>query len=289
MGLLLGAAGRAESPLIPAPSSRSDPSPRVNGSVHRLGRRLAAEAVGTGALVSVVIGSGIQAAELSQDGAVVLLANSLATVFGLGVLIAVLGPVSGAHFNPLVSLAAWWSGRGDGQGLLLRDVAAYAVAQIGGAVGGAVLANAVFARPLVSWSTRERQAGHLWLAEVAATAGLIVVIFGLTRTGRSHLAPVSVAAYIGAAYWFTSSTSFANPAVTIGRAFTDTYAGITPTSVGPFILAQVLGTAVGLGLVAVIFGPHFPTSAPRDIRDSSQVASRDAASAASAEQGSSRS
>ncbi|MER6944445.1 MIP/aquaporin family protein [Nonomuraea sp. NPDC000554] len=251
----------------------------MNGSVHPLGRRLAAEAVGTGALVTVVIGSGIQAADLSQDGAVVLLANSLATVFGLGVLIAVLGPVSGAHFNPLVSLATWWNGRGDGQGPLLRDVAAYAVAQISGAVGGAVLANAMFARPLVNWSTQQRHADHLWLAEVAATAGLIVVIFGLTRTGRAGLAPVSVAAYIGAAYWFTSSTSFANPAVTIGRAFTDTYAGIAPTSVGPFILAQILGAAVGLGLVAVVFGPQALKSAPRDI---------EVTSAAFAEQGSTR-
>ncbi|MGY0058605.1 aquaporin [Streptomyces sp. LZ34] len=225
-----------------------------------LPRRVGAEAVGTAALVAVVVGSGIQATELTRDVGVQLLANSLATVFGLGVLIALLGPVSGAHFNPAVSLAAWWTGRRTGEGLSLRELAAYVAAQTAGAIGGAVLADAMFGRPLVKWSTHDRFAGHLWLAEVVATAGLVWLVFGLTRVGRAHLAPVAVAAYIGAAYWFTSSTSFANPAVTIGRAFTDTFAGIAPTSVAPFLAAQLAGAVLGLGLVAVNFGRQAPTA-----------------------------
>ncbi|MFE7524761.1 aquaporin [Kitasatospora sp. NPDC057542] len=219
-----------------------------------LGRRTAVEFVGTGALVAVVAGSGIQATKLSPDVGVQLLADSLATVFGLGVLITLLGPVSGAHFNPVVTLAAWWTGRRGGEGPGLREVAAYVPAQILGAIGGAVLADAMFAEPLVRWSTHDRSAPHLWLGEVVATAGLVLLIFGLARTGRAHFAPVAVASYIGAAYWFTSSTSFANPAVTIGRTFTDTFAGIAPASVGPFVAAQLVGLAVGLALVAVLFG-----------------------------------
>ncbi|MFI5611523.1 aquaporin [Amycolatopsis sp. NPDC051903] len=219
-----------------------------------LGRRAAAEAAGTAALVAVVVGSGIQAVALSPDVGVQLLANSLATVFGLGVLIALLGPVSGAHFNPLVSLAAWFTGRRTGGGLALRDLAVYVPAQIAGGVGGAVVANAMFGRPLVQWSAHDRFGGHLWLGEVVATAGLLLLIFGLARTGRERHAPVAVASFIGAAYWFTSSTSFANPAVTIGRAFTDSFAGIAPASVVPFLVAQFAGAALGLGLVAVLFG-----------------------------------
>ncbi|WP_030808652.1 aquaporin, partial [Streptomyces sp. NRRL S-337] len=220
------------------------------------GRRAAAEAIGTGLLVAVVVGSGIQATELSHDVGVQLLANSLATVFGLGVLIALLGPVSGAHFNPAVTLAAWFTSRRDPDGLTLRDVAAYLPAQIAGAVGGAILADAMFARPLVKFSTHDRFAGHLWLGEVVATAGLILLIFGLDRIGRASLAPAAVASYIGAAYWFTSSTSFANPAVTIGRTFTDTFAGIAPASVAPFIAAQLLGAALGLAVVTAVYGPN---------------------------------
>jgi glycerol uptake facilitator-like aquaporin len=219
-----------------------------------LGRRVAAEAVGTGLLVTVVVGSGIQATELSDDVGVQLLANSLATVFGLAVLITLLGPVSGAHFNPAVTLAAWFTGRRDNTGPALREVAAYVPAQMAGAIGGAVLADAMFAKPLVTFSTHDRSAGHLWLAEVVATAGLILLIFGLERIGRAALAPAAVASYIGAAYWFTSSTSFANPAVTVGRAFTDTFTGIAPASVAPFIAAQLLGAALGLGAVAVLYG-----------------------------------
>ncbi|MFE5583161.1 aquaporin [Kitasatospora sp. NPDC056531] len=226
-----------------------------------LKRRAAVEFVGTGALVAVVVGSGIQAAKLSQDVGVQLLANSLATVFGLGVLIALLGPVSGAHFNPVVTLAAWWTGRRSGEGPAAREVAAYVPAQISGAIGGAVLADAMFAEPLVHWSVHDRSAPHLWLGEVVATAGLVLLIFGLARAGRAHFAPVAVASYIGAAYWFTSSTSFANPAVTIGRAFTDTFAGIAPASVLPFVGAQLVGLVVGVALVAVLFGrPSAPVA-----------------------------
>ncbi|MEU5310470.1 aquaporin [Streptomyces sp. NPDC021562] len=223
-----------------------------------LGRRVTAEAIGTGLLVTVVVGSGIQATELSHDVGVQLLANSLATVFGLGVLILLLGPVSGAHFNPVVTLAAWFTGRRDPDGLALRDVAAYVPAQVTGAIGGALLADAMFAEPLVKFSTHDRSAGHLLLAEVVATSGLILLIFGLSRIGRASLAPAAVAAYIGAAYWFTSSTSFANPAVTIGRTFTDTFAGIAPASLAPFIAAQLLGAGLGLGAVAAVYGRPAP-------------------------------
>lgn len=218
-----------------------------------LGRRVAAETIGTGLLVAVVVGSGIQATELSHDVGVQLLANSLATVFGLGVLILLLGPVSGAHFNPAVTLAAWFTDRRTPDGFPLRDAAAYVPAQIAGAISGAVLADAMFARPLLNFSTHDRSAGHLWLGEVVATAGLVLLIFGLGRVGRAALAPAAVASYIGAAYWFTSSTSFANPAVTVGRAFTDTFAGIAPASVAPFIAAQLLGAALGLAAVAAVY------------------------------------
>jgi glycerol uptake facilitator-like aquaporin len=238
-----------------------------------LGRRVAAEAVGTGLLVTVVVGSGIQATELSHDVGVQLLANSLATVFGLGVLITLLGPVSGAHFNPAVTLVTWFTGRRTPDGLGLRDLAAYVAAQIVGAIGGAILADAMFAEPLVRFSSHDRSAPHLWLGEVVATAGLIALILGLNRVGRAALAPGAVAAYIGAAYWFTSSTSFANPAVTIGRAFTDTFAGIAPDSVAPFIAAQLLGAVLGLGAVAVLYGRPAPA------RNEAAVAHREPAPA----------
>ncbi|MFF7181051.1 aquaporin [Streptomyces sp. NPDC008121] len=215
--------------------------------------RAAAEFVGTAALVAVVVGSGIQATRLTDDVALRLLANSTATVFGLGVLIALLGPVSGAHFNPAVTLAEWWTTRRGGAGVDARESAVYVSSQIVGAIAGAVLADAMFGEPLVQWSTHDRSAGNLLLGEVVATAGLILLIFGLARTGRLRLAPVAVAAYIGAAYWFTSSTSFANPAVTIGRAFTDTFAGIAPASVPAFVGMQLVGVVVGLALVSVVF------------------------------------
>nr|WP_260408589.1 MIP/aquaporin family protein [Planomonospora venezuelensis] len=218
-------------------------------------RRLLAEFLGTALLVAVVVGSGIAAQTLSPDDAgLQLLENALATVLGLGVLIVVLGPVSGAHFNPVVSAAEWWQSRGSGTGLGTRELAAYVIAQSGGAIGGAVLANTMFARPAVSWAATERAAAHLWLGEVVATAGLVLVVFCLVRTGRTAVAPAAVAGYIGAAYWFTSSTAFANPAVTVGRAFSDSFAGIAPASVPAFVAAQLAGGVIGLLLVAGLFG-----------------------------------
>jgi glycerol uptake facilitator-like aquaporin len=227
-----------------------------------LARRALAEFAGTAALVAVVVGSGIMAADLSRDVGVQLLANSLATAAGLAVLIVILGPVSGAHFNPVVSVAAWVLTRRDAAPAVRgREVAAYVPAQVAGAIAGAVLANAMFALPAVQISARDRSAPHLLLGEVVATAGLIVVIFALTRQGRAALAPVAVGGYIGAAYWFTSSTSFANPAVTLGRAFTDTFAGIAPASVPGFIAAQLAGAALG-GLLLALLYPSSPRPVP---------------------------
>jgi glycerol uptake facilitator-like aquaporin len=219
-----------------------------------LARRLAAELLGTGLLVTAVVGSGIMAARLSpNDVGLQLLENSTATAFALGALILVFGPVSGAHFNPVVSAVDWWLGRRAGTGLRLIELAGYVVAQMIGAIGGAVLANAMYALAPVSWSTHHRTGGHLWLGEVVATAGLILLVFALARSGRASVAPAAVGAYIGAAYWFTSSTSFANPAVTIGRAFTDTFAGIAPASLVGFILAQLIGAAVGVAVTAALY------------------------------------
>ncbi|MEU9010700.1 MIP/aquaporin family protein [Streptomyces sp. NPDC048479] len=251
-------ATEAASPdATPATSVAAEPQPTPGATPPRtpLGARAAAELVGTAALVAVVVGSGIQATELTQDVGLQLLANSIATVFGLGVLILLLGPVSGAHFNPAVTLAEWWTARRGGAGVTAREVAVYVPAQIVGAIAGAVLADLMFGEPLVKWSTHDRSAGNLLLGEVVATAGLILLIFGLARTDRLRFAPAAIASYIGAAYWFTSSTSFANPAVTVGRAFTDTFAGIAPASVPPFIAAQLAGAVVGLALVTVIFMP----------------------------------
>ncbi|MCF2531448.1 aquaporin [Yinghuangia soli] len=241
-------------PAEPAIAAAPQPAPGATPPRVPLARRAAAEFVGTAALVAVVVGSGIQATELSKDVGVQLLANSLATVFGLGVLILLLGPVSGAHFNPVVTLAEWWTKRHGGGGVTSREVAAYVPAQVAGAIGGAVLADAMFDRALVEWSTKDRSGGHLLLGEVVATAGLVLLIFGLARTDRLQYAAVAVASYIGAAYWFTSSTSFANPAVTVGRAFSDTFAGIEPASVPGFVAMQLIGGAVGLALVAMVFG-----------------------------------
>ncbi|MCL7425387.1 aquaporin family protein [Streptomyces sp. YS415] len=236
-----------------APRHEPKPAPGAIPPRVPLPSKAAAELLGTALLVAVVVGSGIQATELTQDVGLQLLANSIATVFGLGILILLLGPVSGAHFNPVVTLAEWWTARRGGDGVTAREVAVYVPAQVVGAIAGAILADAMFGKPLVEWSTHDRSAGHLLLGEVVATAGLILLIFGLARTDQLRFAPVAVASYIGAAYWFTSSTSFANPAVTIGRTFTDTFAGIAPGSLLGFIGAQLVGGAVGLALVAVIF------------------------------------
>ncbi|MGW0215803.1 aquaporin [Micromonospora chokoriensis] len=221
-----------------------------------LPRRASAEFAGTALLVAAVVGSGISAARLSPtDVGLQLLENAIATALALGALILTFGPVSGAHFNPVVSTVDWWLGRRTGTGLPGRDLAAYTAAQTGGAITGAVLADLMFDVPAVAWSRTERTGGNLWLAEAVATAGLVVLVFALARTGRTTAAPAAVGAYIGAAYWFTSSTSFANPAVTIGRAFTDTFAGIAPTSVPGFIAAQLVGGLVAIAAIAAWY-PH---------------------------------
>ena len=231
-----------------------------------LSRRLLAEFVGAALLVTVVVGSGIAAQRLSPtDVGLQLLENSTATVFGLAVLILLLGPVSGAHFNPVVSAADWLLGRRAGTGLSGRDVGPYILAQTAGAVVGSILANLMFAVP-TTLSTKDRTDWHLWVGEVVATAGLVALIFALARTGRGAWSAPAVGAYIGAAYWFTSSTSFANPSVTVGRAFSDTFAGIGPSSVPGFVVAQVVGAAVGLALVRALY-PYVPDPTTRGAHD----------------------
>jgi glycerol uptake facilitator-like aquaporin len=228
---------------VTAPPSRPD-----------LGRRLVAELIGTGLLVTVVVGSGIAAQRLSPDDVgLQLLENSLATFLGLTVLILLLGPISGAHFNPAVSLADWLLGRRAGTGLTGRELGAYVGAQMLGGVAGAVLANLMYEVPVTELATTQREGVPLLLGEVVATAGLVALIFALARTGRGFLAAPAVGAYIGAAYWFTSSTSFANPAVTVGRVFSDTFAGIAPGSVPGFVLAQLVGAVVAVLLVRYLF------------------------------------
>jgi len=245
-----------------------------------LPRRLLAEFTGTALLVAVVVGSGIAAQQLSpNDVGLQLLENSIATVFGLAVLILLFGPVSGAHFNPVVSAADWLLGRRSGTGISASHVASYTVAQILGGVVGAVLANIMFDRRVFEIATKDRiTPGHL-VGEIVATAGLIALIFALARSGRAALASAAVGAYIGAAYWFTSSTSFANPAVTVGRMFSDTFAGIAPSSAPGFIAAQTLGALIGLALVAALYpggaasagdrvGPHNTETQHTDQRSS---------------------
>ena len=216
-------------------------------------RRVLAEGLGTALLVAIVVGSGIAATRLSPgDVGLQLLENSMATAFGLTVLILVLGPVSGAHFNPVVSVVAWLESRGSGGGTSGGQASAYAVVQTVGAVAGAWLANLMYDVPLTHLASTERDGWRLLLGEVVATAGLVLVILLLVASGRAALAAPAVGAYIGAAYWFTSSTSFANPAVTVGRMFSDSFAGIAPGSVLLFVLAQVVGAGVGLGFARVL-------------------------------------
>ncbi len=217
-----------------------------------LGRRLVAELLGTGLLVAVVIGSGIAAQRLSADVGLQLLANSLATGGGLVALILAFGAVSGAHFNPVVTLAERAFGA-----MTSREAGAYVCAQVVGAVAGAVIANLMFELPAIEVATRARLTGATFLAEVVATAGLLLVILGVVRSGRSNSSPFAVAGYIVAAYWFTSSTSFANPAVTIGRTLSDTFAGIAPASAPGFVAAQVLGGAGAIGIARYLH-PHLP-------------------------------
>jgi glycerol uptake facilitator-like aquaporin len=230
----------------------------IMGADRALVRRAVAESVGSAALVAVIVGSGLQATELSTDAGVRLLANSLASAVGLGLLIALLAPVSGAHLNPVVTLCAWWARRPNGGGAAGVEAAVYIGAQLVGAVGGALLAEAMFGRSPGAWSTQVRTDTHLLLGEMVATAGLVVLIQGLDRNERSASAPVAVAAYIGAAIWFTSSGSFANPAATVGRSLTDSFTGISPGSVPGFVAAQLLGGLAGAGLATLLYGrrPH---------------------------------
>lgn len=214
-----------------------------------LWRRAAAELLGTAALVAVVVGSGIAAQRLSpNDAGLQLLENGIATALGLALLIALLQPVSGAHLNPVVTLAE----RALGQARPLGERAVYVFAQTLGGIGGAVLGNAMFEVPTAIATTGRLSPGTL-LGEAVATAGLVLVVFGLARSGRPTLTAPAVGAYLGAAYWFTSSTAFANPAATIGRILTDTFAGIAPGSALGFLAAQLLGAATGLGLVLLLF------------------------------------
>jgi glycerol uptake facilitator-like aquaporin len=213
-----------------------------------LGRRALAEAVGTALLVATVVGSGIAAQQLSPgDVGMQLLENALATGAGLVAIILAVGPVSGAHLNPAVSLADWLLG-----GLSGRELGSYIAAQLGGGVAGCVLANVMFAVP-TTWSTTSRPEPNLWVAEAVATVGLLLVIFGVVRSGRVTAAPFAVGAYITAGYWFTSSTSFANPAVTVGRTLSDTFAGIAPASAPMFVASQLVGAGLAVGLVRGLY------------------------------------
>jgi glycerol uptake facilitator-like aquaporin len=212
-----------------------------------LARRLLAEYLGSALLAAVVVGSGIAAERLSRDAGLRLLENAAATAAGLFAIIAMLGPVSGGHFNPVVTLLDAALG-----GLPRREALAYVPVQVAGCACGAVLANGMFALAAISLSTHHRASPAHLLSEVVATAGLLLVIFSLARSGRAAGAPAAVGAYIGAAYWFTSSTSFANPALTVGRTLSDTFAGIAPASVPGFVLAQVAGAVTALGLVRML-------------------------------------
>jgi glycerol uptake facilitator-like aquaporin len=222
-----------------------------------LPRRLLAEFLGSAFLTATVIGSGIAAASLSPgDTGLQLLENAAATAAGLFTFILMFGPVSGAHFNPVVSLVDAAFG-----GLRPRHALAYVPAQVGGCIAGAVLANAMFSLSAISISTHHRASPAHLLAEVVATVGLLLVIFSLARTRRGELAPAAVGAYIGAAYFFTSSTSFANPAIDVGRMFSDTFAGIAPASVPAFVAAQLVGGVFAIGLIRVLYPDLTPDEA----------------------------
>jgi glycerol uptake facilitator-like aquaporin len=220
-------------------------------------RRLFAEFLGSAFLAAVVIGSGIAAQRLSRgDLGLELFENAAATAAGLFAIILMFGPVSGAHFNPVVSLVDASFG-----GLGWRDALAYIPAQVTGCVVGAIAANAMFAEAAVSISTKHRAAPAHLLAEVIATLGLLLVIFSLARTRRGASAPAAVGAYIGAAYFFTSSTSFANPAISVGRMFSNTFAGIAPASAPGYVIAQLVGGAVAIGVIRVLYPDVTPGDA----------------------------
>ncbi|HTB70219.1 MAG TPA: MIP/aquaporin family protein [Solirubrobacteraceae bacterium] len=222
-----------------------------------LPRRLLAELLGSAFLAALVVGSGIAAQTLSPgDVGLQLFENAAATAAGLAAIILMVGPVSGAHLNPVVSLADASFG-----GVRRRDALAYIPAQIAGCALGALAANGMFARAAISVSTKHRASGGHLLAEAIATAGLLLVIFSLARTKRTSSAPAAVGAYIGAAYFFTSSTSFANPAITVGRMFSDTFAGIAPGSVPGFVLAQLIGGIAGVLAIRVLYPDVTPDEA----------------------------
>jgi arsenate reductase len=232
----------------------------VTNAPVKLWRRLTAEFLGSAFLAAVVIGSGIAAQRLSpgQTG-LELLENAAATAAGLFAIILMFGPVSGGHFNPVVSFVDAAFG-----GLSWRDAAAYLPVQVAGCIGGAVIANLMFALPAVSISTKHRATPAHFLSEIVATLGLILVIFALARSGRSRAIPAAVGAYIGAAYFFTSSTSFANPAITVGRMFSDTFAGIAPASAPVFIAAQVIGGVLAVWVVMILY-PHVTRAEATDV------------------------
>jgi arsenate reductase len=212
-------------------------------------RRLLAEFVGTALLLVAVVGSGIAAERLSPgDTGLALFENAAATAGALVAIILAVGPVSGAHLNPVVTLADWVLG-----GVSRRTAAGYVGAQAVGAVAGTALANAMFGHPLLEAATKARHGGGLWLAEAVATFGLLLVVFGVVRSGRATAAPFAVGAYIGGAYFFTSSTSFANPAVTLGRTLSDSFSGIKPSSAPMFAVWQVVGAAVAVVVVRVLY------------------------------------
>jgi glycerol uptake facilitator-like aquaporin len=214
-----------------------------------LSRRLLAEYLGSAFLAAVVIGSGIAAARLSPtDVGLELFENAAATAGGLFTIILMFGPVSGGHFNPVVSLVDASFG-----GLRWRDALAYTSVQIAGCITGAIAANAMFAQTAITISTKHRASPSHLLAEVIATLGLLLVIFALARTRRGNAAPAAVGAYIGAAYFFTSSTSFANPAISIGRIFSNTFAGIAPASVPGFVAAELVGAIAAIVVVRALY------------------------------------
>ena len=223
----------------------------------QLWRRLLAEYLGSALLAALVIGSGIAAAQLSpSDVGLELLENALATGAGLFAIILMFGPVSGAHLNPVVSFVDAAFG-----GISLRDAAAYLPAQVAGCISGAVLANVMFSLSAVSISTHHRASPPHLLSEVVATIGLLLVIFSLARSERSSITPAAVGAYITAAYFFCSSTSFANPAITIGRMFSNSFAGIAPASVPGFVGAQIVGAILAIGLIAALYPGITPQEA----------------------------
>jgi glycerol uptake facilitator-like aquaporin len=226
-----------------------------------LPRRLVAEALGTGLLSVAVIGSGIMASRLSPDDVgLQLLENAAATAGALIGLILIFGAVSGAHFNPVVTLVD----RGFGA-TTSGEAVLYIVAQIFGGCLGAILANVMFELPAVEWSTKARSSGALWLSEVVATVGLLLVIHGCVRSGRKDVVAFAVGLWIGGAYWFTSSTSFANPAVTIARTMSNTFAGIKPSSAPMFIVMQLIGAVIALVLVRYLYLYRHPAGASTPI------------------------